>query len=100
MKVLSIGNKQEKEYFIKICECGNCGSTLELEDGDLGRYLGRSPEGDFDWDYAAFKCPLCYAYNRFEVPLLMLSELTILGPRPLHNKLTGFMLCDAKVLPL
>lgn len=60
------------------CECEDCTSVWEVEEGDLRRYYGKDEETGMHRDYVAFRCLECDAYTAvcipFEVKQRLISE--------------------------
>ena len=78
MKVIQAGNTFERpEKWPKRFKCGRCSSTLEVEKGDLTRYMGygNSETGLGAWDYATFLCPHCRKFNSAQISGVVLNTL-------------------------
>lgn len=82
MKIIKVKEKEQPRVWMTRCECGACGSVLEVEESDLGRYHYRTPCGAVGWNYAVFVCLNCAAFNKVSTPSELLHKLRIVGAEP------------------
>lgn len=89
VKVIQRNEERAPKKWKRRCHCGNCSSTLEVDESDLTRYHGDDRYGM--WDLATFVCPCCHQTNDIDVPKAVRKRLKSPGWFP-----PGGSCCRAK----